>query len=56
MVDLISKNALLEEIETQYDLSYGEIMVNPRDFYEMVDCQKVIQQASRKRILESWED
>ena len=47
MNDLISKKALLEEIEAQYDLSYGAIMINPRDFYDMVDCQKAVQQANK---------
>ena len=47
MNDLISKKALLEEIEAQYDLSYGAIMINPRDFYDMADCQKVVQQANK---------
>jgi hypothetical protein len=42
MSDLISRKILLEEIENLYDLNYGEILIDPREFYDMVDCQKII--------------
>ena len=41
MSDLISRKALLEDIKNQYSLSYGEILIDPRDIYDMVDNQKV---------------
>ncbi len=39
MSDLISRKELLKEIESLYDLNYGERLINPREFYDMVDCQ-----------------
>ena len=41
MNDLISRKALLEDIKNQYSLSYGEVLIDPRDIYDMVDHQKV---------------
>lgn len=41
MKDLISRKALQGEIENLYDLNYGERLIDPREFYEMVDNQKV---------------
>ena len=37
--DLISRKELLKEIESLYDLNYGERLINPMEFYDMVDCQ-----------------
>ena len=37
MSDLISRSALLKEITEEYDLNYGEILINPKRFYEMVE-------------------
>ena len=37
MSDLISRSALLKEIAEEYDLNYGEILINPKRFYEMVE-------------------
>ena len=42
MKDLISRKVLQREIEKLYDLNYGEILIDPREFYEMVDCQETI--------------
>ncbi len=42
MIDLISRKILLEEIENLYDLNYGEMLIDPKEFYDMVDCQKII--------------
>lgn len=39
MNDLISRKALQREIENLYDLNYGERLIDPREFYEMVDNQ-----------------
>lgn len=39
MDDLISRKTLLKEIQEEYDLNYGEILINPIRFYDMVDCQ-----------------
>ena len=37
MSDLISRSALLKDIAEEYDLNYGEILINPKRFYEMVE-------------------
>lgn len=37
MSDLISRSALLKKIAEEYDLNYGEILINPERFYEMVE-------------------
>ena len=34
---LIDANALLKKIEEEYDLNYGEILIDPRLFAEMVE-------------------
>ena len=34
---LIDANALLKEIDFEYDLGYGEILTDPKRFAEMVD-------------------
>lgn len=39
MKDLISRTVLQREIENLYDLNYGERLIDPREFYGMVDCQ-----------------
>lgn len=39
MSDLISRKVLQREIEYLYDLNYGETLIDPREFYGMVDCQ-----------------
>ena len=39
MSDLISRSALLKKIAEEYDLNYGEILINPERFYEMVEEQ-----------------
>ena len=38
MSDLISRSVLLKKIEEEYDLNYGEILINPERFYEMVEA------------------
>lgn len=30
-------NEILKAIESEYDLNYGEILINPRDFYDLVE-------------------
>jgi len=42
MTSLISQEALLSEIDHFYNLNYGEQLIDPRAFYEMVECQEVI--------------
>lgn len=44
--DLISKSALLKEIEDNYDCDYGETLINPRYFYELVDDQPIVEAKS----------
>lgn len=44
--DLISKSVLLKEIEDNYDCNYGETLINPRRFYDMVDDQPIIETKS----------
>lgn len=34
---LIGADALMEEIEFEYDLNYGEILIDPRKFADMVE-------------------
>ena len=51
MNDLISRKALLEDIKNQYSLSYGEILIDPRDIYDMVDNQKVAIKGER---IDNW--
>lgn len=34
--ELISRQALMKKIEEEYDLNYGEILMNPREFADMV--------------------
>ena len=34
---LIDANALMEEIEFEYDLNYGETLTDPRKFADMVE-------------------
>lgn len=34
-ISLIKK--ILAAIESEYDLNYGEMLLNPRDFYDMVE-------------------
>ena len=55
MSDLISRKVLQREIEYLYDLNYGETLIDPREFYDMVDCQptaydvdKVVEQLEAK--------
>lgn len=38
MSDLISRSELLKKIAEEYDLNYGEILINPERFYEMVEA------------------
>ena len=35
--DLISRSVLLQKIKEEYDLNYGEILINPERFYDMVE-------------------
>ena len=49
--DLISRSQLMKKIAEEYDLNYGEILINPERFYEMVedmptayDVKRVIEQ------------
>lgn len=30
-------NEILKAIESEYDLKYGEILINPRDFWDLVE-------------------
>ena len=39
---LIDADLLLKEIEENYDLNYGEILINPNNFYDIVDEQPTI--------------
>ena len=39
MQNLISRKDLSEEISKHYDLRYGEILINPKEFYDMVNHQ-----------------
>ncbi len=41
--DLISKSVLLKEIEDNYDCNYGEILIDPRHFYDLVDDQPIVE-------------
>lgn len=54
MSDLISRSALLKKIAEEYDLNYGEILINPERFYEMVetvptayDISKVVEEVKK---------
>ena len=40
--DLISKSVLLKDIENNYDCNYGETLINPRYFYDLVDDQPTV--------------
>jgi hypothetical protein len=42
MTNLISQETLLNEINHLYNLNYGEQLIDPREFYEMVERQEVI--------------
>ena len=42
MKNLISQETLLNEINHLYNLNYGEQLIDPQAFYEMVECQEVI--------------
>ena len=42
MTNLISQEALLSEINHLYNLNYGEQLIDPQAFYELVECQEVI--------------
>ena len=33
-------NEILKAIESEYDLNYGEILINPRDFWDLVEGYK----------------
>ena len=30
-------NEILKAIESEYDLNYGEILINPRDFWDLIE-------------------
>lgn len=30
-------NEILKAIESEYDLNYGEILINPRNFWDLVE-------------------
>lgn len=34
---------LKKEIEERYDLNYGETLINPREFYDIVDDQPIVE-------------
>ena len=40
---LINVNLLKKAIEEEYDLNYGEILINPRNFYDLVDSQPIVE-------------
>lgn len=44
--DYISKSASLKEIENNYDCDYGETLVDPRHFYDLVNEQPIIETKS----------
>ena len=53
--DLISRSVLLQKIKEEYDLNYGEILINPERFYYMVedmptayDVEKVLAELEEK--------
>ena len=59
MTNLISQETLLNEINHLYNLNYGEQLIDPQAFYEMVECQEVIKKqkprADREiRVLAKW--
>lgn len=37
MNECINREALMEQIADEYDLNYGETLINPKEFYEMVE-------------------
>jgi hypothetical protein len=39
---LIDIDVLLKEIEDNYDCNYGETLIDPRHFYDLVDEQHVV--------------
>ena len=41
---LINKEKLLKEVDDYYDLNYGEVLINPTRFYDMVDEQPTVEQ------------
>lgn len=47
MSDLISRSTLLRKIAEEYDLNYGEILIDPKDFYEMVENMSTTYDADR---------
>ena len=58
MSDLISRSELLKKIAEEYDLNYGEILINPERFYETVetmptayDIEKVIAELEAAKFL-----
>lgn len=42
MASLINKKVLLEEIQDCYDLNFGEALIDPKEFYNMVDYQRPV--------------
>ena len=64
MSDLISRSALLKKIAEEYDLNYGEILINPERFYEMVetvptayDVDKVVAELEEEKTMayDKWD-
>jgi hypothetical protein len=64
MSDLISRSALLKKIAEEYDLNYGEILINPERFYEMVetvptayDIEKVVAELGEEKTMayDNWD-
>ena len=49
MINLISQEALLNEINHLYNLNYGEQLIDPQAFYKMVECQEVIKKIKKDK-------
>lgn len=47
MNDIISRKALLEAIDFEYDLNYGEILIDPCEFANMVEDAPVVEVVSK---------
>ena len=58
MSDYISRKALIDEINCEYDLDYGEILINPVQFADMVEDQPIadVVEVLRCKDCEYWGD
>lgn len=44
---MIDENKLIEDIDNEYDLHYGEILINPNRFVNMVENQPQVHEIIR---------